>query len=348
MKLILNPDEIAVAADEIKSGQVIAIPTETVYGLAADISQEKAVKQIFALKQRPTTHPLIIHISQGMKLSDYAVNIPDYVAALTKAFWPGPLTVILAKSKNVSLWVTGGQNTVGIRMPNHPVTLALIEQVGTPLAAPSANQFGKVSPTSSQHVLDEFGTSVKVLEGGECAIGIESTILDATDFTHCRILRPGMITAADIQKVVGDEILVKLGSKESPQVSGSLKYHYEPSKPTYLYHNEDELTQLQSLYGSGLCILTQTMHIKDNSEFVQVIQMPTTVEQYAKKFYESLRKADRSPCQAIAIQAPQRTMLWNGIWDRLLKSTAKSQHHLKELKSACTQNLQSQQEENYL
>ncbi|MCS5709137.1 threonylcarbamoyl-AMP synthase [Candidatus Berkiella cookevillensis] len=334
MKLILNPDEIVVAANVLKSGHVIAIPTETVYGLAADITQEQALRQIFALKHRPTEHPLIIHIAKDMNLSDYAVNIPDYVQALTKAFWPGPLTLILEKSNKVSYWVTGGQDTVGIRMPNHPVALALIEQVGAPLAAPSANQFGKVSPTSSQHVLDEFGTSVRVLEGGECMVGIESTILDATEPTQCRILRPGMITIEDIQKVVGDRVLVTVGSKQSPQVSGSLKYHYEPSKPTYLYENEQELAFLQALYSAELCILAQATNTNESVECLQWIQMPTTVEQYAQKLYESLRRADQSSCQAIAIQAPSRAVLWNGIWDRLLKSTAKSQHHLKEMNHA--------------
>lgn len=328
MKLILKPDEIVVAANVLKSGQVIAIPTETVYGLAADITQEKALKQIFALKHRPTEHPLIIHIAQNMKLSDYAVNIPDYVQALIQAFWPGPLTLILEKSNKVSYSVTGGQDTVGIRMPNHPIALALIEQVGAPLAAPSANQFGKVSPTSSQHVLDEFGTQVCVLEGGECTVGIESTILDVTEPTQCRILRPGMITVEDLQKTVGDKILVTVGSKQSPQVSGSLKYHYEPSKPTYLYHNDEELAFLQTLYGSELCVLAQNTKINESLECLEWIQMPAMVEQYAQKLYESLRRADQSACQAIAIQAPPRATLWNGIWDRLLKSTAKSQHHL--------------------
>lgn len=312
------------AAQLLKAGHVVAIPTETVYGLAADISQDHALENVFALKSRPLNHPLIIHIAQPLRLQDYAINIPEYVYQLTDHFWPGPLTVVLQKSAKVSDIVTGGQSSVAIRMPSHPLALKLIELVGAPLAAPSANRFGHISPTQPAHVISEFGEKVPVLEGGECDVGIESTIIDATSHSCCKILRSGMITPESIQNVLGSEIQIMAQQKDSKQVPGALKHHYEPSKPTFLIKNQAEIDQLINQYQQSICLL-QVSKQYDRRPLKQRIMMPINSEAYAKAYYRSLREADSSSAQVIAIEAPpEQDSQWHAIWDRIQRSTART------------------------
>lgn len=205
----INTLDINTAAALLMQGEVVAIPTETVYGLAGNIHCENAIKKIFALKGRPADHPLIIHLAEINTLDHYATGIPGYVETLLAHFCPGPLTLVLKRTQAVSPLVTGGQDTVGIRFPAHPLAQILIKKVGHALAAPSANQFGRISPTSFQHVIAEFGNRVNVLDGGACQIGIESTIVDATSFEHCTILREGILSQACIQAALGDAIPVR-------------------------------------------------------------------------------------------------------------------------------------------
>lgn len=321
MKNIFDPNEISLVADYIRQGEIFAIPTETVYGLAADIRLDNAIKQIFSLKNRPNNHPLIIHISDISQLSDYAIDIPDYAYRLAKHFWPGPLTMVLRKSKLVSNLVTGGQDSVGIRMPNHELTLSLIKLVGSPLAAPSANQYGKISPTNAKHVITEFQGQVKVLDGGCCNIGLESTIVDATDVNSYSILRPGMISTKAIHEVLGNTDITYL-DKRTKAVSGTHKYHYAPSKPTFLFESPNQLKKISDLYQNSVYIIS----FNDYYQHLDLdgCRMPLDANKYAKIIYGKLRVADESSFKAIAIEMPPREIEWEGITDRLIKSSAKS------------------------
>lgn len=310
--------DILTAEQLLKAGDVVAMPTETVYGLAADISQQAAVEQIFALKGRPTNHPLIIHISAIAQLENYAANIPEYAYRLAKHFWPGPLTLVLYKSALVGDWVTGGHDTVGIRMPNHVQALELIRLVGKPLAAPSANRFGKISPTRAAHVYAEFGDTVAILEGGDCQVGIESTIIDATEPHMCTILRPGMISETQIQAVIGSHVTIQPFNAKSRQVSGTLKSHYAPTKPTFLFCDASGLAKLRAEHGGRIFGLLLSIGLAD--KFSQVIHMPNSESQYAQALYSAMRSADNSACDLIAIELPPDS--WKGIRDRLQRSCA--------------------------
>lgn len=322
MQKIIQPNNIEVAASLLKAGEVVAVPTETVYGLAADIANPRAVMQVFATKSRPSNHPLIVHISNTEQLSKYAINIPDYAWRLAQQFWPGPLTLVLSKSTRVGDWVTGGQDTVGIRMPNHPLTLKLIELVGSPLAAPSANRFGKISPTQVEHVIAEFGDSIHVLDGGHCEVGIESTIIDATEEGACTILRPGMINIDAIKAVLGSNILVKEPTQHSKKVSGTMQSHYAPHKPTYLFNSIDELEAIIAEHNVniyGLILSDEYARLCEQS-----YKMSSIPADYAQALYNALRTADNSNCNIIVIECPQMSKNWAAILDRLKRSTYKS------------------------
>lgn len=319
MNNIIKPNNIDVAADLLKSGQVVAIPTETVYGLAADISNKTAVKQIFALKGRPENHPLIIHISNIEQLSRYAVQIPDYALQLARHFWPGPLTLVLFKSNLVGDWVTGGQDTVGIRMPKHPLALQLIEQVGSPLAAPSANRFGKISPTQPEHVRAEFSDGIHILEGGSCEVGIESTIIDATQHDVCTILRPGMVSKQQVQAILGSKVIVQEPTSNSRKVSGTLKSHYAPNKPTFMFDDASTLQTLIEEHGNAYGLYLSEPYA---AQFQQASRMPANEHAYAQSIYDALRKADNSGQDIILIEKPPFSAEWAAIIDRLERSCA--------------------------
>lgn len=301
--------DFATALNSLQKGEVIAIPTETVYGLAAHVAFPEAIQTIFTLKGRPTHHPLILHLADKAMLDEYAEAIPPYVYTLIEAFCPGPLTVILKRSKKVPLLATGGQDTVGLRFPAHPVARALIQQLGAPLAAPSANRFGRISPTCPSHVFSEFGEAVKILEGGSCELGIESTIVDATHSEHCAILRHGHITHGDLQSVLEPTTRVLHAPQQARQVSGTLKKHYAPTKPTFLFSTADELLALQNRFSS-----------------IEVLTMPSDPIAYAKRLYHALRLADASPSEAIAIGSPPHTPEWVAIHDRLSRACYHKEH----------------------
>lgn len=303
--------DISTAADFLKSGHVVAIPTETVYGLAASIDSESALQAIFTLKGRPTTHPLILHLADKKQLSHYASSIPAYVEILLEAFCPGPLTFILKRAESVPLMATGGQETVGIRFPAHPTTQALIQAVGSPLAAPSANRFGSISPTRPEHVFAELGNQVPIVDGGICQLGIESTIIDATHPLHCAILRQGHITQKDLQSALGTHACVLSEPLEHRQVSGSLKKHYAPTKPTFQFSTKEALEALKRRY-PRLKILRHTG---------ECANMPSEPKAYSRLLYHELRQADSSPSEAIAIEMPPTSLEWLAIADRLSRAS---------------------------
>jgi L-threonylcarbamoyladenylate synthase len=221
---------IEYAAKLLQCGELVAFPTETVYGLGADAKNPQAIAQVFTAKGRPQNHPLIVHLGDYSQLGDWVSNIPDAAKKLAQQFWPGPMTLILPRAVHVSTLITGGQDSIGIRIPHHPVALALLNEFGSGIVAPSANRFGHVSPTCAQHVQDELGDEIAILDGGACDIGVESTIIDLTS-DQVRIVRPGIITASQIEHVIMQPVL--FGANINLRVSGHLASHYAPLTPLF-------------------------------------------------------------------------------------------------------------------
>lgn len=308
----------------LQTGELLAFPTETVYGLGADASNPLAVRKIFAAKGRPADHPLIVHLARAADALAWARALPEVAQALGDAFWPGPMTLIVKRAAHVLDEVTGGQDTVGLRVPSHPVALALLESfrgegsVPRGLAGPSANKFGHVSPTSAQHVRDEFGDAVAVLDGGPSEVGIESTIIDVSAVAaggRLRILRPGFIDAALLRAKLDarfhgilpeDPYLesVSTASPETvvPRVSGSLDSHYAPTTPARLVAS----AEFQRLQGQpGLAFLPCT---------------PSQPHAYAHALYAQLRALDAQGAKQIVIEAPPHMPGWDGVNDRLKRA----------------------------
>ena len=313
MSLDLGP-----ALDALRRGEAIGLPTETVYGLAADASRPEAVRRIFALKGRPADHPLIVHVAGADAIDDWALDVPPAARTLAAAFWPGPLTLILRKRPAVPPEVTGGQDTVGLRCPDHPVALALLRAFGGGLAAPSANRFGHVSPTRAAHVRAEFGDAVPVvLEGGECAVGIESTIVDLSGATP-RILRPGMLGRERIEAVIGP---VQAGvAGDSPRASGTLDAHYAPRTPLLLLPRgalADEAAQ-QQVMGKAV----QVLALGQLPEGAPGLALPATPAGYAHALYAALRELDGRGANLLLAERPPDTDDWLAIHDRLRRSAA--------------------------
>ncbi len=308
--------ESALAA--LQRGEAIGLPTETVYGLAADASNAKAVRNIFAIKGRPADHPLIVHIAEPALIDDWARDIPESAQRLAAAFWPGPLTLILKKQTHVPVEVTGGQDTVGLRCPAHPVALELLRAFGGGLAAPSANRFGRISPTTAQHVRDEFGDAVAiVLDGGECEVGIESTIVDLSG-SKPRILRPGMISQARIEAVIGT---VEAGAgADSPRASGTLEAHYAPRTPLLLVPRnalEREAAE-QRAFGKRVSVLALQRLPADTDG----VALPDIPDDYAHGLYAALRLLDARGDNLLLVERPPDTSAWVAVHDRLRRSAA--------------------------
>ena len=295
------------AVNTLKFGGLIGLPTETVYGLAADSMNPQAVEKVYQLKNRPRNHPLIVHIADMAELKTLirGEEIPLKLKPILDRCWPGPLTVILPKSDRVNSIITGGQETVAIRMPAHPLARALIRGLGNPVVAPSANAFGKISPTTPEHVRESFPTLL-VLDGGRSEIGIESTLIDAaTDPNHAYILRHGMLTLEDLNTAAGCEYVLDTEKKPSIRAPGVLKSHYQPNKPLFIVNNAQELASILEKFGHQVAIL----------------DLPQTPEAYAYQLYFQLRLADSSENKAIVIHCPPKTHQWKGIWERLQKAS---------------------------
>lgn len=304
-----EPTDLERAAALLKGGGLVAFPTETVYGLGADARNEAAVRRAFALKGRPSAHPVIVHLASAEQLVEWAANIPDAAYALAARFWPGPLTLILKRQQNVPDAVTGGQATVGLRVPEHPVALALLERFGGGVAAPSANRFGRVSPTTAAHVREEFGGRLEVLDGGPCSVGLESTILDLSGDVP-RVLRPGAVSAADLETVLHQPVGVGtvMGTKASPRVSGSLKSHYAPETETWLVDN----ASAHSLEADA--VLARRPQA---SAAARWLTLPGDPDAYGQGLYAALRDLDALGCARILIERPPATPAWAAVRDRL-------------------------------
>lgn len=309
----------------LRSGQLVGIPTETVYGLAADASQPAAVAKIFAAKGRPADHPVIVHIAGAAQLENWAKNIPDEAYLLAKHFWPGPLTLILERQDHVSDAVTGGQNTVGLRAPAHPLTHQLLQQFGGGLAAPSANQFGHVSPTTAAHVRSEFSPEVLqlVLDGGPCEVGVESTIVSLVG-DKPKLLRPGGISREAIEAVLGDDLEHHTNQHSAKQrVSGLLDSHYAPRTPLITGDWHAILTQAQQRLAQGqkIIIITTQSHREDIA--LPLHPMPASSDEYAQMLYATLRSLDLANYEALLLELPPNTSEWLAVQDRLQRAA----HH---------------------
>jgi len=308
------------AAELLRQGKLVAIPTETVYGLGADAKNPEAVKRIFAAKGRPADHPLIVHLPDSSFLSDWATEIPNAAWKLADRFWPGPLTLVLNKHPAVTYEVTGGQDTVALRVPNHPVALKVLKAFGGGVAAPSANRYCRISPTQSSHVEEELGDKVDmILEGGACQVGLESTIVDlSTD--HPRLLRPGQISKFQIEEVL--QAKLELSENSTIRVPGMLEVHYAPEATTLLCSKE----QIQKIlkgevyqhgYKIGVLTFCNELDIYSNKF---VITMPKDAVSYGHDLYGCLRKLDNAWADIILIEHPPQTDDWVAINDRIKKA----------------------------
>jgi L-threonylcarbamoyladenylate synthase len=300
--------DAAVAA--LRRGDCIGLPTETVYGLAADARNATAVRKIFALKGRPADHPLIVHLPGIAMIDEFARNVPPAARLLAARFWPGPLTLVLQRQPGVPDEVTGGQDTIGLRAPAHVVAQQVLAGFGGGLAAPSANRFGRISPTTAQHVRDEFGEGLPiVLDGGDCALGIESTIVDCTGPLP-RILRPGSIGAAELEAVAGP---LAAGGGPVPRVSGSLERHYAPRTPLRLC-SRAALADA----APGVLLLARAALPAGR----EGIALPDDPRAYAHGLYGALRALDARGALGIAVESPPDTAGWLAVRDRLRRAAA--------------------------
>jgi L-threonylcarbamoyladenylate synthase len=316
--------DVSRAAAMLRKGELVVFPTETVYGLGADAGNPIAIAKIFAAKGRPVDHPLIIHLPDASHLGRWAVDIPEAAEKLAATFWPGPLTLILKRHPSVLDAVTGGQDTVGLRVPNHPLALQLLREFDGGVAAPSANRFGRISPTIAAHVHEELGDAVSmILDGGPCAVGIESTILDLSAGTP-RILRPGMLDAEAIGGVLGR--VPKLGGAQgAPRVSGSLEAHYAPRTRLQLVTTEGIAETASRALGAGQRIAMFSAHPPARSH-KNLAWCPASVDavQFAHNLYARLRELDAMGFDLLLVEEPPTDEPWRAVTDRLRRAAAGS------------------------
>lgn len=317
-----DPAAIEKAASLLCNGGVVAFPTETVYGLGADAENDEAVARIFAIKGRPADNPLIVHLADPVQMYQWASEIPAAAFTLAEWFWPGPLTLILHRQAGVSDLITGSQDTIGLRIPEHPVALSMLRSFGGGVAAPSANRFGRISPTSAAHVLQELGDNVDlILEGGGCRIGLESTILDLTG-ERPAILRPGAISADQLSEALGETLGPFAAADKLIRVPGMLKSHYAPDSPLQLV-SPTELSDVISIHvkgGSSIAIMTCFALHNFDLPGCRVIRMPTDPTDYGRNLYSTLRMLDESAPDLILAETPPETPPWLAVNDRLQRA----------------------------
>ena len=321
------PESIARAADALAAGQLIGLPTETVYGLAADAGSDAAVRGIFAAKGRPADHPLIVHVGSVAQVSDFADQVPVFAQKLIDAFWPGPLTLILPRRAGVAEAAAGGHATIGVRCPAHPVAQALLAACAARdvrgLAAPSANLFGQVSPTTAQHVADAFGSELLVLDGGACDVGIESTIVDCTRSAPV-LLRPGGISRTQIAQVTGLAVLDREAlATPDPQAPGTLLAHYAPKAKLRLMDGKALQTALDLLGPDAKNIAIWSRHkLKSSAKGLLLRAMPCTAADAAHHLFATLREFDQWGAKLIWVETPPADAAWEGVGDRLQRAAA--------------------------
>ena len=323
----------------MRSGELIGLPTETVYGLAADAGNEAAVAKIFAAKGRPSNHPLIVHVHDASGVAHFADNVPAFANLLIKAFWPGPLTLILPRRAGVAAAAAGGQNSIGLRCPSHPVAQALLAALAVDphpvygLAAPSANQFGRVSPTTAAHVQSEMGADLLILDGGACDVGIESTIVDCTRGVPV-LLRPGHITPAQMQAVCGQAVLTEDElidqTERAPRASGTLESHYAPNAKVRLM-DAKALQNALNLLGADVdkagdakpvIAVYSRVILKSPAHKILRRRMPDDATATAQQLFAVLRDFDAQGVKLIWVETPPLLAEWDGVRDRLTRASA--------------------------
>ncbi len=330
-----DPAAIQQAAQTLAQGDLLGLPTETVYGLAADASCDAAVGKIFQAKGRPSDHPLIVHIAPGSPgavppgVDHFASEVPGFARDLIRAFWPGPLTLILPRRAGVGAAAAGGQDSIGLRCPAHPVAQAVLQACAAlgvaGLAAPSANQFGRVSPTTAAHVQSEFGDALLVLDGGACAMGIESTIVDCTRGVPV-LLRPGSISRAQIEQACGQPLRAKEDlAAPSPRASGTLEAHYAPTAKVRLMDTKvlqtalDLLGQVQDGKPASIGVYARSA-LRNRSSQAVLRRMPEDAQATAQELFAALRNFDIQGMRLIWIETPPDSMEWEGVRDRLQRA----------------------------
>jgi L-threonylcarbamoyladenylate synthase len=350
-----NSAAIELAAETIAAGGLVGLPTETVYGLAADAANEAAVANIFAAKGRPSEHPLIVHVANSLSASRFAADIPAFAQKLMDAFWPGPLTLILPRRPEIAAAAAGGQNSVGLRCPSHPVALALLKACAQRgihgLAAPSANQFGRVSPTTAQHVQSEFGDNLLILNGGACSVGIESTIVDCSRGVPV-LLRPGVLTATQIEYASGQNLVANsLSNNEqsrqsirrleadfapeddannistalaaAPRASGMLESHYAPKAKLRLMDAKALQTALDILGSEAKNIAVYSrQQMTSSSTNILFRRMPDDAALAAQQLFATLRELDQPDIKLIWVETPPEDAVWDGVRDRVTRAAA--------------------------
>ncbi len=308
--------EIERAAAILRAGGLVAFPTETVYGLGADASNRSAVQRLFAVKRRPPSHPLIVHLADASWLEAWARDVSSDASLLARHFWPGPLTLIVHRASRVPDEVTGGQDTVGLRVPAHPVAHALLACFGRGIAAPSANRFGAVSPTRADHVRADLGADVDlVLDGGASEVGIESTIVDVSQ-TRPALLRPGWITASAIETVLGVRLAVP--DADRPRTPGTLEAHYAPQTAVEVVDERELLSRARNARRAAVLAFNPVGADVPVAAFRQASRDPA---QYAHALYATLRELDRTGADIILVERPPDGPEWSGVCDRLQRAS---------------------------
>lgn len=302
--------DVELALDRLRRGGIVAIPTETVYGLAADADQPAAVARVYAAKGRPTDHPLIVHVPTLDAVEGWVADLPDEAVRLGAACWPGPLTLLLRRSPRVADHITGGRDTVGIRVPGHPLTLDLLKRHGGGLAAPSANRYGKVSPTTAQHVLDDLSAHLDpecdlILDGGPCEIGVESTIVDVT-VDPPQVLRSGAISATDVERILSGSIA---GTSGPSRAAGMMASHYAPDCHVVLADDP--------LEAEAVAAIRRTEGLR-----VGVLDRTDDLVEAAQLLYSDLRAADQAGLDTLVVVLPPAEGIGHALRDRLLKASA--------------------------
>jgi L-threonylcarbamoyladenylate synthase len=319
-------DAIKAAARLLEAGSLVAFPTETVYGLGADAENPQAVAAIYAAKGRPSNHPVIVHLAPEADISYWASDIPEHAKKLIAAFWPGPLTMILKRAAHIPEAVSGGQDSIGLRCPSHPVAQALLREFKGGrggVAAPSANKFGHVSPTTAQHVRDEFGTELpSILDGGQSEVGIESTIVDLSR-GGLALLRPGGIGAERIAAVLGIEPTAP--DAAAPRVSGALDSHYAPATPVVVVDVNKLPDAVRQLHASGKRVVTIQREREGLGGALATRMMPVSPDGYAHDLYAALRAMDHAGGDVIVVEAPPLGQDWAGVNDRLRRAAFNGQ-----------------------
>ncbi len=322
MPVLQGAEGLLTAAEALAAGELVALPTETVYGLGARADDDEAVARIFAAKGRPAEHPLIVHVASIEAARHFAATLPPAAERLMQAFWPGPLTLIVPRREGVATAAAGGQASIGLRMPSHPLARALLEAAearGVPgVAAPSANRFGRVSPTRAAHVVDEFGPALKVLDGGDCEVGIESAIVDCTREPPASpaLLRPGQLGRARLEQVLGG--LLAEADALSPRASGTLASHYAPRAAVSLLAPDELVQRLAQAPPPGTAVYSR--HLAPPPWWHR--PMPADAAAAAHELFAALRELDAAGAEAIWIEAPPADAAWDGVRDRLRRAAA--------------------------